>query len=498
MDETREPTARTQTRRVHHSTLAGAWYAAEQNELSREIDECLRPVPERQLDDLCALILPHAGYQWSGPTAAHGIRLLRRGLFDRVVVMGPSHRMAMENQASLPEETHFATPLGELALDVEFIEQLRRHEVFAGDATAHFAEHSVQIELPLLQQSLGSFRLVPIVVGRLNADAVMRMAAILRPMLDERTLVVVSSDFTHYGRRFGYVPFEDDIQENLRKLDTGAIDLIRAKDARGFLDYVHRTEATICGRYPIGVLLTMLPEDAQAHLLEYTTSASISGDCSNSVSYAAIAFTGRWSGECVCAAREENSAADETRSNVYEGEKLLRLAREALEFGVREGRVPKPDELATRVCPAWESHAGAFVTLRRHGRLRGCIGEIYPTRPLSDAVIHQAVNSALSDRRFAPVAAGELEELTLEVSVLTPPRQVRSIDEIVIGKHGIILRKGSRSSVFLPKVAVEQKWTRDETLTHLAVKAGLPADAWREGAVFEVFEAIVFDERGGA
>jgi AmmeMemoRadiSam system protein B/AmmeMemoRadiSam system protein A len=483
---------------VHHSTLAGAWYAAERDQLAREIEAYLRPVPERQLDNLCALVLPHAGYQWSGPTAAHGIRLLRRDTFDRVIVMGPSHRMALENQASLPEETHFANPLGELALDVDFIEKLRRHTLFAGDSGAHALEHSVQIELPLLQHSLGDFRLVPMVVGQLNAETVSRMAAILRPMLDERTLVVVSSDFTHYGRRFGYVPFEDDIQENLRKLDTGALDLILAKDARGFLDYVQRTQATICGRYPIGILLSMLPGDAQVHLLGYDTSARISGDCSNSVSYAALAFAGKWSGARGCSARAETPAADEAPSGIEEGAMLLRLAREALEFGVREGRVPKPDELATQSHPAWKSSAGAFVTLRRHGRLRGCIGEIYPTRPLIQAVIHQAVNSALNDRRFAPVTAGELDELTLEVSVLTPPRQVRSADDIVLGRHGIILRKGSRSSVFLPQVAIEQNWTRDETLTHLALKAGLPADAWREGTVFEVFEAIIFEERGGS
>jgi AmmeMemoRadiSam system protein B/AmmeMemoRadiSam system protein A len=495
MDETQERTARTQTRRVHHSTLAGAWYASERNRLAREIEAHLRSVPERQVDNLCALILPHAGYQWSGPTAAHGIRLLRPDAFDRVIVMGPSHRMPLENRASLPEETHFANPLGELALDVDFIESLRRHAVFAGDSGAHAEEHSVQIELPLLQQSLGDFRLVPIVVGQLNADTVTRMAEILRPMLDERTLVVVSSDFTHYGRRFGYVPFEDNIQENVRRLDDGALGLILAKDARGFLEYVRRTQATICGRYPIGILLSMLPGDAQAHLLNYDTSARISGDCSNSVSYAALAFTGRWSGARGGSTRVENSAADEAPSRGEEGAMLLRLAREAMEFGVREGRVPQPDELATRVHPAWEASAGAFVTLRQHGRLRGCIGEIYPTRPLSQAVIHQAVNSALNDRRFAPVTAGELDELALEVSVLTPPRQVSSADDIVLGKHGIILRKGSKSSVFLPKVAIEQKWTRDETLTHLALKAGLPADAWREGAVFEVFEAIVFEER---
>lgn len=184
---------------VFRSTLAGTWYPAEEAALARELDVCFSRVPDRSREPVCGLILPHAGYQWSGPTAAHGIQLLQRGGCDRIVVMGPSHRVRMPNQASLPDESHYATPLGELPLDQALIAQLKQHPVFRGTSQAQHGEHSVQIEIPLLQQALGHFRLVPIVVGQLDGDTVRQMADVLRSCLDSRTLVVASSDFTHYG-----------------------------------------------------------------------------------------------------------------------------------------------------------------------------------------------------------------------------------------------------------------------------------------------------------
>jgi len=173
---------------------------------------------------------------------------------------------------------------------------------------------------------------------------------------------------------------------------------------------------------------------------------------------------------------------------------LIRLARGTLTRAVESGQLPTPEELGIEVTPAMKRISGAFVTLHKDGELRGCVGEVFPSRPLYRCVMLQAINAGLQDHRFPAVALSELGDITFEISVLTPARPVASASEIRIGRHGIVLKKAGRSALFLPQVAVEQGWDLDTTLSHLSVKAGLPEDAWREGATFEVFEAIVFGE----
>ncbi|HID23498.1 MAG TPA: AmmeMemoRadiSam system protein A, partial [Planctomycetaceae bacterium] len=409
----------------------------------------------------------------------------------RVIVIGPSHRVPMENVASVPDYTHYATPLGQTPLDTAFIERLRRYPQFQTIPYAHQGEHSVQIELPLLQQVLGRFQFVPIVVGQLDRPTMRRMGHILHGLVDEQTLVVASSDFTHYGPNYGYQPFRSDVAENLKKLDMGAWKHIRHKDLDGFFRYVAQTGTTICGRYAVGVLLAMLPQAAEAHLLHYDTSGRVGGDYTNSVSYLAIAFAGRWAKAEPVA--PENGSARRALS-AEDKAKLLELARRTLSYVLEHSRVPLPSDLDVEITGPMKQIAGVFVTLKKHGRLRGCIGEIFPIRPLYKAVMAQAINAGLADRRFPPVRASELDEIEFEISVLTPPRSVSSYQDIVIGRHGIVLKKAGRSAVFLPQVAVEQGWDLEATLNHLARKAGLTQEAWREEASFDVFEAIVFSE----
>lgn len=176
------------------------------------------------------------------------------------------------------------------------------------------------------------------------------------------------------------------------------------------------------------------------------------------------------------------------------GDWLLQLAVRTLAYAVRTGREPELQALSlTPPAAAVTRPMGAFVTLKRNRALRGCIGEILPRRPLWQAVKAQTLNAALRDDRFAPVSPSELTQLTIEISALTPPRPVDQVDAIALGRHGIILSFGGRMAVFLPQVAPEQGWTLTETLSQLARKAGLPADAWRErDARLEVFEAMIF------
>jgi len=468
-------------KKVLKSELAGTWYTDDPEELAREIDGYLGAAEPVEVENPIALILHHAGYRYSGAVAAKGIRPVAGRSCSRVVVMGPSHRMALDGAVSIPDVSAVETPLGRIEVDRKLVSKLWENPAFGSHPAAHAGEHSVQIELPLLQRALGQFKLVPIVCGQLDEADARNIAATLLENIDAETLVVVSSDFTHYGRSFGYVPFEDDIQHNLESLDMGAYKMVEARNLPGFLEYVRNTGATICGRSPIAILLAMLPGDACVQLIDYTTSGHLTGDWSHCVSYLAAAVSGDWKNvdEASCLVL---SASDKLA--------LLQLARQRISARLNPLEA-KPEIQPT---PAMQAVMGAFVTLHKHGQLRGCIGEIFPRRALVEAVAEQAINAAFHDPRFPRLRADELDEIDIEISALTPPHPVESFDEIKIGRHGVVLEKNGRSAVFLPQVAPEQGWELEETLTHLALKAGLGSKDWKSGCRFEVFEAIVFGE----
>ncbi len=469
------------------SELAGIWYPEDPERLAREVDVYLDAVDARIAGSIIALLLPHAGYRYSGMVAAQGVKQIAGRSFSRVVVIGPSHRMALMDAVSIPNVDAVETPLGQIDIDRDFAEQLWINELFQSHAHAHINEHSVQIELPFLQRALGEFKLVPVVCGELCEQSAREIANTLLENIDSKTLIVISSDFTHYGRGFDYVPFTEDIPDNLRRLDTDAFRLIAEKNLSGFLDYIQETRATICGRSPIAVLLAMLPEFAKVHLLKYDTSGNLTGDWSHCVSYVSAVVTGEWPCACTdglhCEREMVLSASDKIG--------LLQLARHC----VTKQLQPDDPNPCLEITPPMQSIMGVFVTLHKYGRLRGCIGEIFPRRELYEAVKEQAVNAAFHDPRFPSLQREELDAVDIEISALTVPHRVNSYSDIEIGKHGIVLYKGTRSAVFLPQVAIEQEWGLAETLTHLAMKAGLPPDGWQSDCEFHVFEAIVFGEQ---
>ena len=474
------------------STLAGSWYDADPSRLKAELQGYLRAAPPEAAPSIFAVVVPHAGYAYSGPCAAAGIRALAaRPDLRRVVVLGFSHRVHLPGRIGVPgRETHYRSPLGETPLDTGAIAALLENPLFADVPATRRGENSVELQLPLLQAALEGrdWSLVPVTLGQLDEETRARAAAALAPLLDERTALVVSSDFTHYGPNFDYVPFRTNIAENLRALDGGAIKKILAGDAAGFAAYCAETGATICGRDSIGVLLRMLPENFAARELAYDTSGRGTGDYENSVSYAALAFYREGK-------RMPKEPPGKPELSAADKKALLALARKTLARALAGKAPAAPGEVGAEPTPAMNQTMGGFVTLTIAGELRGCIGEIFPRRALADVVRDHALDAAFNDPRFPPLTAAELPRVRIEISALTPPAPVASYKDIVIGKHGMVLELGNRSAVFLPQVAPEQGWDLPATLTHLARKAGLPADAWRDPrAKFTVFEAIVFHE----
>jgi len=471
------------------SSLAGKWYSSDAFELEHMIEGFLDKSKNKPIKNVIACILPHAGYLYSGQTAAKGLKAIDRQ-YKRIIVLGPSHRFRMPEKLSVPQVTHYQTPLGEVPLDTEFINKLLKYPEFINVPQAHKYEHSVQIELPLLQYHQKDFKFVPIIAGQCSLDTIKKVAKILADLIDEQTLVIASSDFVHYGPNYGYVPFTEDVPAKLEKIDTDAWKRIEKLDAKGFLDFCKESGSTICGSVPIAVLLSMLPQTAEPNLVCQTSSGKIMKKYTNSVGYMSIVFSGKWGKPA-----PPKSLTKENKLSEGDKRELLSLARKTIAYYLEKSSVPKPSELGIKVSDAMKQRRAAFVTLKKHGALRGCIGDIFPRQPLYESVISNAINAAANDWRFSPVSKDEFNELEIEISALTVPKQVSSADKIRIGIDGIILSKNGRRAVYLPQVAPEQGWGIEETLTHLSRKAGLGGDDWRDGAKFEVFEAVVFGEK---
>ena len=476
------------TKDVLRSSLAGTWYSADADVLTKQIDDFFEKAPVKPINNVTALILPHAGYRYSGRTAAMGLKTAGKK-YERIVVIGPSHRIPMEEVLSVSRATHYETPLGQVALDVEFIDELLKYPVFQNVPQAHESEHSVQIQVPLLQHCQAGFRLVPILAGSCSQETIDKVGNILRNLIDDETLVVASSDFVHYGPNYGYVPFKENIPAEIKKLDMGAYEYITRLDGPGFIDYRRKSGATICGYIPIATLLSMLNSSAEAHLVEYATSGQQAGDYTNSVSYLSVAFAGAWQ------ERPEVQEQKNTPELTEEDKKqLLLLARKTMVYALQNRRVPEASDLGIAISDSMRPARAAFVTLKKNSQLRGCIGDIFPQWPLYKSVITNAIHACVNDRRFSPVSQDELKDITIEISALTAPAPIASPDEIRIGIDGVVLKKDGKSAVFLPQVAPEQGWNVDQMLTQLSLKARLPADGWKKGASFLVFQAEVFGE----
>lgn len=486
---------------VRPPAVAGSFYTADADALRAQVEMLLEDARKKPSGAPArALVVPHAGYSFSGPTAALAFARLPEQGVRRVILLGPSHHMRFSGGA-LPAEgvTAFETPLGKMTLDAKAIKILRGRGEFSGPADAHGPEHSLEVELPFIQVVASEAKLVPITVGPdSDLETCVKMAEALADVLDENTVVIASSDFTHHGRRYGWSPYDDsDLGETLLAVGRRTAGRAAAMDTRGFMTQIDVSGDTVCGVRPVGVLTALLAHafEGTGTVLDVTTSGHVTGDFDLSVTYAAISFSGTWK------PWRESVAVEAVDLDPKAGRELVSMARSVLET-----RLNHNTELASWFARAGNDEAflmpaGAFVTLNntgsrvgRVGRLRACMGVIEARQPLLDAVVQAAV-WATQDPRFPPLDAAELDKVEVEVSVLSPMRKIDSFKLIEVGTHGVLMTKDGRRAVFLPNVAVEQGWNRDTMLEHLSAKAGLPQDAWRHGATFEVFTSQIFKER---
>jgi AmmeMemoRadiSam system protein B/AmmeMemoRadiSam system protein A len=462
--------------------VAGAFYPADPGELRALVQGLLdqpSPLlsPERGEGTgegrVRILIVPHAGYQYSGPVAARGYRMLQGQSYDGVVVVGFMHRLPFEG-ASVDTSESYRTPLGELPVDQQAAERLLAQPGLAHAAQAHETdEHSLEVQLPFLQVALGHVKLIPVLMGSAEWEGAERLAEALAALARQGDyLFIFSTDLSH-----------DHPYDEAKAIDERTIGAILFETPQAVERFFDAGVLEACGRGPIvtALLLASKLGYPRRELLTSANSGDTAGDRSRVVGYAAIGMFDR--------------AVDSSeRLSSEAGRALVQAARGTLEHSLR-----KADGLAAAVAglaqyPELSRPTGIFVTLHKQGRLRGCIGHIEGIKPLSEAVAEVALDAALRDPRFEPLTAEELRDIDVEISVLSPPVLLGDVRELVAGRDGVVLEHQGRHGVFLPQVWEETGWTRVEFLRELASqKAGLPPDAWQQ-ATLSVFQDQVFRE----
>jgi len=461
--------------RVRSAVVAGSWYPGDPDELAAMVDEMLAAV--EPVDGVpVGLIVPHAGYPYSGPVAAVGFRQLQGAPVDVAVVVAPDHQPPLSNPISVWAEGGFETPLGIVPVDVELAQALMEADPrITFDAPAHQGEHAIEIELPFLQRACPGCRIVPVLMGSDDEETVQALAdALLKVLPGRRAVVIASSDLSHY-------PTYDDAQ-TVDGATLGAIETGDPARVRGTIEALmdagfSNVVTCACGEGPILVTMRVaqgLGAD-MVTILQYANSGdSPRGDQSQVVGYGAVML---W--------RYEPPDLTEARR-----EELLALARTTIEKYLETGQIPdyETDD------PALMRRSGAFVTLKENGELRGCIGHTRGDLPLYQAVQQMAVAAATEDPRFPPLRKDELAGVTVEISVLSPFRRVTDTAQIQIGTHGLLIYMDGRQGIFLPQVPVEQGWDLEEYLSNLCLKAGLPPDCQARQPTLYVFTAVVFEE----
>lgn len=482
-----EPKQGGKTMNVRKPAMAGSWYPGTEKALSAEIDKYLDAAAKSgQAGRLAALVAPHAGYMYSGPTAAYSYKNLIGETSGTVVLVGPSHRAYFQGVAAYASGA-WESPLGEVQVDAELARAVisQDPEHIKDIPSAHSQEHSLEIQLPFLQRVLKpGFRIVPLMMFDHSLPACRRLASALAKAIGARqdVLLVASTDLSH---------FHSDAQA--RKLDKVVEERVSRFDPEGLAAALESGKCEACGGGPVvAVMLAARELGADtAVVYRYQTSGDVSGDKSQVVGYLAAGIY-RTKKEGRSQKSEETDRPNEGKLTREERKELFRIARAAVEAAVK--RKPRPE--TKPLTPVLGEKRGVFVTLKIHGQLRGCIGYIEAVKPLHQAAAEMAREAAVGDPRFSPVSEKELPLLDYEISVLTPRREISDPSEFVTGKHGIIVERDGRSGVFLPQVAPEQGWDRETTLSYLCVhKAGLPADAWRDKRTkLYVFEAEVLEE----
>lgn len=465
---------------VKEPNVAGSFYEADSKKLSAHVSRLLESAHIKRLNDnkSVLVIAPHAGYRYSGQVAAYSYATLQNRDISTVIIISPSHYYSFDGIAVWSEGA-FKTPLGEVLVDDDVTKQFLEYaDMFSHQPQVFDREHGLETQLPFIQKVLPDAQIVPMIMGKPDSKVLQQLAAAFDNVIGDRQdiVVVVSADLSHYH------PYDEAVT-----LDRKAIDAIVKYDINAiWQESLKRTMEIDAFHAVSAVMIYAKNKNYQPRLLTYANSGDVTGDKSRVVGYASIVFE-----------RNERSHLEHQYSNkqltIEQQRTLLKLARSTIDYFLKHGETP--DVLVTD--PRLHVQEGAFVTIHKNHHLRGCIGHIISQQPLYKTVQEVAVLAATQDPRFEALNDAELGQIEVEISVLSKPWRVDSAAEIELGRHGVILSKGrNHRGVFLPQVADETGWSKEEFLSQLASqKAGLARDDWKnDDVILEVFTAQVFGE----
>ncbi len=471
--------------------VAGRFYAADKETLEKDISKLFSECKKNTVkSNVRALISPHAGYVFSGKIAAAAFSTIDASKeYKNVFLIGSSHVMAFDG-ASVYSEGDFITPLGKIKVNREISDRLKKeNKLFQHPSGAHIKEHSLEVQIPFIQYHLkGNPSIIPIIIGTTNSGNIKKIAEILKPWFTSDNLFVVSSDFSHYPS-----------YKTALEVDNITADAILSGKPAEFLKAIRNNSlrndpglaTSMCG-WTSGLLLMFLAEGddrLEFKRIDYCNSGdSKYGDKDEVVGYHAIVLSEKINDS-------SQSSASQNSINFSEKEKneLLSLARNNIRSLLYNNKGIDPDP--KKMPAVFKEPLGAFVTIKIKGKLRGCIGRFVSSDPLYEAVLESSRSSAFEDPRFFPLTKEEFENADLEITVLGPLKKINSINEIVLGKHGIYIKKGSRTGTMLPQVATENGWSLEEFLGYTSRdKAGLGWHGWKDAEI-SVYEGIVLEEK---
>lgn len=479
---------------IREPAVAGKFYPDSPAKLRSAILQFLQDALPAKVKKPVAIIVPHAGYIFSGQICADGFKQVSHEKYDVIVILGTNHTSSSFQKISLYPGSGFRTPLGTAPIDRKVISALIKEdpEDCALDKSLHEAEHSVEVMVPFIQVIFPEAKIVPAVVGSPDMQMCTRFGRALAKVLkNRRALIVASSDLSHYPSAENANFVDRETLATVAKLDPGIFQATVKSQAKRNIPNLH---TSICGEAPI--LATMAAAEAlgaiRGVVVSYANSGDMSvGDRSRVVGYGAVVFTAEKQYEGIPAAKPSQEAMTASGELTPADKKaLLAFARKTISGIFATTTVPLARGFDARL----QQPRGVFVTLRKKGDLRGCIGRMVSDEPLVRLVGIMSLQAAFNDRRFTQLTADELKDIEIEISVLTPMKRVAGADDIVVGRDGVLLTKDDHSAVFLPQVATEQGWNREQMLDHLCLKAGLTAGSWKKGAKFSTFQAIVFSE----
>lgn len=464
---------------IRKAVVAGTWYAGDAGELRKEIENYLENAKIAHIQgEILALVSPHAGYAYSGFTAANAYKQVQGNSYDAVIVIAPSHREQFYG-VSVYNKDGYETPLGVVPVEksianaiIDFDESIR----FSMEG--HRDEHSLEIQLPFLQVAIPKLKIVPIVIWDYSWENCKLLAdAITRAVAGKKVLIVASSDLYH-----GYS------YDDCKAVDKKTLEQIVALKPDKLNKNFQKQELMACGAGGI-VAAEIVAKNLGANSAEIvfqTNSNDVTGDKGGYVvGYGAVVIYKKTVGE-----KTERIGKDSELKN-EEKKELLKIARQTIKSLLDKKPLPK----AEYKYAIFKEKCGAFVTLNKNNMLRGCIGYVFAYKPLEDTIIEMAQAAAFRDPRFPALRKSEYPDLKIEISVLSPIREITDVEEIQVGKHGIIIESGGNSGLLLPQVATEYGWDRETFLEHTCQKAGLPKDIWKKkGTTIKIFSADVFHE----